>query len=115
MGSIWHDHILVLIYLPIYIAAILEGEIYYITICVAAAAGKVAWEGVLVSGALVFFFKQKTAYDIVALPGATNVANIRGALLYPYNTSVDIYRCTGDRDLVAGADLPRVRNYSLNG
>ncbi len=41
-----------LIYLPIYIAAILEGEIYYITMCVAAAAGKVAWEGVLVAGAL---------------------------------------------------------------
>ncbi|SRR6266700_7624530 len=56
-----------------------------------------------------------TAYDVVALPGATNVANIRGALLYPYNTSVDIYRCAGNRDLVAGADLPRVRNYSLNG
>jgi membrane protein DedA with SNARE-associated domain len=41
-----------LIYIPIYIAAILEGEIYYITMCVAAAAGKVAWEGVLVAGAL---------------------------------------------------------------
>ena len=41
-----------LIYLPIYIAAIIEGEIYYITMCVAAAAGKVAWEGVLVAGAL---------------------------------------------------------------
>jgi len=42
----------VLIYLPIYIAAILEGEIYYITMCVAAAAGKVAWQGVLIAGAL---------------------------------------------------------------
>ena len=41
-----------LIYVPIYIAAILEGEIYYITMCVAAAAGKVAWQGVLVAGAL---------------------------------------------------------------
>ena len=41
-----------LIYLPIYIAAILEGEIYYITMCVAAAAGKVPWQGVLVAGAL---------------------------------------------------------------
>ena len=41
-----------LIYIPIYIAAILEGEIYYITMCVAAAAGKVAWGGVLVAGAL---------------------------------------------------------------
>jgi len=42
----------VLIYIPIYIAAILEGEIYYITMCVAAAAGKVAWPGVLIAGAL---------------------------------------------------------------
>src|SRR5437667_10704535 len=41
-----------LIYIPIYVAAILEGEIYYITMCVAAAAGKVAWQGVLIAGAL---------------------------------------------------------------
>ena len=41
-----------LVYVPIYIAAILEGEIYYIAMCVAAAAGKVAWQGVLVAGAL---------------------------------------------------------------
>ena len=41
-----------LVYIPIYIAAILEGEIYYITMCVAAAAGKVAWQGVLIAGAL---------------------------------------------------------------
>ena len=41
-----------LIYLPVYLFAILEGEIYYITMCVAAAAGKVAWQGVLIAGAL---------------------------------------------------------------
>ena len=41
-----------LLYIPIYIAAILEGEIYYITMCVAAAAGRVDWRGVLVAGAL---------------------------------------------------------------
>jgi membrane protein DedA with SNARE-associated domain len=41
-----------LVYVPIYIAAILEGEIYYITMCVAAAAGRVDWRGVLVAGAL---------------------------------------------------------------
>jgi membrane protein DedA with SNARE-associated domain len=41
-----------LVYVPIYIAAIVEGEIYYITMCVAAAAGKVWWPGVLVAGAL---------------------------------------------------------------
>jgi len=26
-----------------------------------------------------------------------------------------IYQCPGDKDLVAGARTPRVRNYSLNG
>ena len=40
------------VYIPIFIAAILEGEIYYIAMCVAAAAGRVRWEGVLVAGAL---------------------------------------------------------------
>jgi membrane protein DedA with SNARE-associated domain len=40
------------IYLSIYLAAILEGEIYYIAMCVAAAAGRVRWEGVLIAGAL---------------------------------------------------------------
>ena len=41
-----------LVYLPIYLFAILEGEIYYITMCVAAAADKIAWQGVLIAGAL---------------------------------------------------------------
>lgn len=40
------------VYLSIYLAAILEGEIYYIAMCVAAAAGRVEWEGVLIAGAL---------------------------------------------------------------
>jgi membrane protein DedA with SNARE-associated domain len=41
-----------LIYVPVFLFAIIEGEIYYITMCVAAAAGKLAWQGVLVAGAL---------------------------------------------------------------
>src|SRR5579862_9710958 len=41
-----------LVYVPIFIFAILEGEIYYITMCVAVAAGKLDWAGVLVAGAL---------------------------------------------------------------
>jgi membrane protein DedA with SNARE-associated domain len=41
-----------LVYLSIFIAAILEGEIYYIAMCVAAGAGKLRWEGVLIAGAL---------------------------------------------------------------
>jgi membrane protein DedA with SNARE-associated domain len=42
----------VLLYLPIFLFAILEGEIYYIAMCVAASAGKLRWEGVLIAGAL---------------------------------------------------------------
>ena len=41
-----------LIYASILLAAILEGEIYYIAMCVAAGAGKLRWEGVLIAGAL---------------------------------------------------------------
>ena len=41
-----------LVYLSIYIAAILEGEIYYIAMCLAAGAGKVSWVGVWIAGAL---------------------------------------------------------------
>jgi prepilin-type N-terminal cleavage/methylation domain-containing protein/prepilin-type processing-associated H-X9-DG protein len=55
------------------------------------------------------------SYDVNGLPGATNVANIMAALLYPYNKALGIYRCPGDKDLVIGASTPRVRNYSLNG
>src|SRR5262252_1354645 len=40
------------VYLPVFAFAILEGEIYYITMCVAVAAGRLNWLGVLVCGAL---------------------------------------------------------------
>jgi membrane protein DedA with SNARE-associated domain len=42
----------VLAYLSIYIAAILEGEIYYIAMCIAAGAGRLNWAGVWIAGAL---------------------------------------------------------------
>ena len=41
-----------LAYLPIVVFAIIEGEIYYIAMCVAASQGKLLWEGVLIAGAL---------------------------------------------------------------
>ena len=41
-----------LAYVPIFAFAILEGEIYYITMCVAVAAGRLNWAAVLVAGAL---------------------------------------------------------------
>jgi len=54
------------------------------------------------------------AYDVTSLPGATNQANITSAVLYPFNKSVGIYQCPGDKDIIAGATTTRVRNYSLN-
>jgi undecaprenyl-diphosphatase len=42
----------VLVYLSIYLAAIVEGEVYYIAMCVAAGAGKLNWVGVWIAGAL---------------------------------------------------------------
>ena len=41
-----------LVYFSIYLAAILEGEVYYILMCAAVAQGKLDWPGVLVAGAL---------------------------------------------------------------
>lgn len=41
-----------LAYIPIFIFAILEGEIYYIAMCVAAGAGKLNWVGVWMAGAI---------------------------------------------------------------
>ena len=41
-----------LVYLSIFLAAIVEGEIYYIAMCIAAGAGKVNWVGVWIAGAL---------------------------------------------------------------
>jgi len=42
----------ILAYVAIYIAAIIEGEIYYITQCVAVSMGKLNWLAVLIAGAL---------------------------------------------------------------
>jgi membrane protein DedA with SNARE-associated domain len=42
----------VLAYLSIYVAAILEGEVYYSAMCVAVAAGKLNWTAVWIAGAL---------------------------------------------------------------
>ena len=51
--------------------------------------------------------------NVAVLPGATNVADIRAALLFPYNQSVNIYRCPADTIPLAGRTTPRVRSYSL--
>jgi membrane protein DedA with SNARE-associated domain len=42
----------VLVYLSTYVAAILEGEVFYIAMCIAAGAGKANWVAVWLAGAL---------------------------------------------------------------
>jgi prepilin-type N-terminal cleavage/methylation domain-containing protein len=55
--------------------------------------------------------------DMSSGPGATNEVYIRNGKLFPYNTSVKIYRCPADRSTVnlGGQWLPRVRSVSLSG
>jgi prepilin-type N-terminal cleavage/methylation domain-containing protein/prepilin-type processing-associated H-X9-DG protein len=53
--------------------------------------------------------------DVSYLPGATNVADIRAAVLYPYTKSEGIYRCPGDKVAVNGQNVQRIRSYSMNG
>jgi prepilin-type N-terminal cleavage/methylation domain-containing protein/prepilin-type processing-associated H-X9-DG protein len=52
--------------------------------------------------------------NVSSLPGATNVADIRAGLLFPYNQSMEIYRCPGDRFPLGGRTAPRVRSFSLS-
>lgn len=53
--------------------------------------------------------------DVSLLPGATNVADIRTAVLYPYSKSEGIYRCPADKVAVNGVNVQRIRSYSMNG
>ncbi|EEF61586.1 prepilin-type N-terminal cleavage/methylation domain-containing protein [Pedosphaera parvula] len=53
--------------------------------------------------------------DVSYLPGATNVADIRAALLFPYSKSEGIYHCPADKFSVQGSSGFRARSYSLNG
>ncbi len=53
--------------------------------------------------------------DVSQLPGATNVYDIRSALLFPYNNSPAIYNCPADKFSYGGSSRPRVRSYSLSG
>ena len=55
------------------------------------------------------------AGNVQFLPGATNLADIRAAMLFPYNKSTDIYRCPADKLPMNGTSVQRVRSYALNG
>ena len=52
--------------------------------------------------------------DVSQLPGATNIADIYAAILFPFSQSADIYHCPADK-LTSGSVGYRVRSYSLNG
>ena len=53
--------------------------------------------------------------DVSALPGATNVADIRAAVLFAYNKSEPVYRCVADKIAFNNTSGVRVRSYSMNG
>ena len=52
--------------------------------------------------------------NVNRLPGATNLADISNALLYPYGSSAKIYQCPGDTISLAGSAALRIRSYSLS-
>src|SRR5437899_2886962 len=52
--------------------------------------------------------------DVSRMPDAADLDKIRKAMLFPYNHSVEIYRCPADKLPVNGANVQRVRSYSLN-
>lgn len=58
--------------------------------------------------------------NVASLPGATNVQDIIEGKLYPYNSSIELYRCPNDIKLPPNLQsvMPgkqRVRSYSMNG
>ena len=56
-----------------------------------------------------------TSAGVANVPDYTNVTLIQRCVLYPYNNSVAIYQCPGDKDLITGQSTSRVRDYSMNG
>ena len=47
--------------------------------------------------------------------GITNTANLTTGVLWIYSKATEIYRCPGDKDLAQVVNMPRARNYALNG
>ena len=52
--------------------------------------------------------------DVNGLPGATNLDDIRKAVLFPENQSVAIYCCPADNLYINGTRFQRVRSFSLS-
>jgi prepilin-type N-terminal cleavage/methylation domain-containing protein/prepilin-type processing-associated H-X9-DG protein len=55
--------------------------------------------------------------NVASLPGATNINDIKVGKLWPYNNSLEIYRCPTDKLGIkqGGKYLTRVRSISMNG
>ncbi|HYE31987.1 MAG TPA: type II secretion system protein [Methylomirabilota bacterium] len=55
--------------------------------------------------------------NVAAMPGATNELDIRNGRLWPYNNSLEIYRCPSDTlpFSVGGRKVTRVRSFSMSG
>jgi prepilin-type N-terminal cleavage/methylation domain-containing protein/prepilin-type processing-associated H-X9-DG protein len=53
--------------------------------------------------------------DVSMMPGAADLDNLRKGMLFPYNSSIGIYRCPADNTFPAGFSGERVRDFSLNG
>ncbi|MBC8096760.1 MAG: prepilin-type N-terminal cleavage/methylation domain-containing protein [Akkermansiaceae bacterium] len=53
--------------------------------------------------------------DVSTAAGAVNDTDVRNALLFPFNSSLPIYRCPADKIEISGTSKMRVRSYSLNG
>ncbi len=55
--------------------------------------------------------------NVSAMPGATNVYDIKNGRLYPYNTSTAIYQCPADvlGFKVGNKKVIRVRSFSMSG
>ena len=58
-----------------------------------------------------------TSGSVFVYPGATNIAELKKGLLFPYNPSIGVYKCpTANRGpKTLSPNLPIVRNYSLEG
>jgi len=53
--------------------------------------------------------------DVSTMPGAGDLDNLRKGMLFPYNSSLGIYRCPADNTFPTGSTGERVRDFSLNG
>jgi len=97
----------VLVYLSIVFFAILEGEIYYVAMCVAAKAGKLDWAGVLISGALGGSIGDQLWFYL--LRGRIHWLDRYGWLARHRDAGVDRVKANQDLMLLACRFLPGLR------